>query len=140
MSQAEHSEGKLPEQWIDLSFLQMPTSKYEPKQYFALRKSRFSLVLCGSDNQHWVGYAFGDSGLDEDKLEDLLEDVVSYEGSNLYEDPIASVGARVVDAKRPISDPRVYYLVVFEIRIARVLEDWQILIRFMERGIDKHVC
>lgn len=115
-------------------------------RHLALRKSRFSIVICGSDNQHWVAYAFGedDSGEEwsegaESEDEEWEQDDICPGGIPFNEDPIASVDGRVIDAEKPIGDPRAYYLVVLETRIAKVLKFWRTVLRILQLGIDNIV-
>jgi hypothetical protein len=115
------------------------TSNPDPKDetIFGIFKSRFSLVLCGSDDQHWVGWAFSDRDLEANNLE---EDEFQYHTAMTHEDPIASDnGERVLDANTPIRDARAYFLIIFDIRIAAVLLEWEILVRAVERGVEDYV-
>jgi hypothetical protein len=84
----------------------------------------------------WTGYGFVDRDLDENELD---ERDFQYDG--MHEDPIASNNAGdSIDANTPIRDPRLYFLAIFEIRIIAVLREWEVLVRFMERGIESKVC
>jgi len=126
------------EQWTDLSFLKISSPDPKGKNRFGIFKSRFSLVLCGSDDQHWVGWAFSDRDLEANELE---EDEFQYHTAMPHEDPIASDnGEQIVDANTPIRDARAYFLIIFDIRIAAVLLEWQVLIRAVERGVEGYVC
>ncbi|OCK76085.1 hypothetical protein K432DRAFT_307150 [Lepidopterella palustris CBS 459.81] len=122
-----------PRQWTDLSFLNIQTPKFQDKRKYGTCKARFSLIICGSDHRRWVGYAFVDRDFDSEELE---EDDFSYEG--IQEDPIASNGE--LDANLPIWDPREYFLMIFDIQMAKVLKEWENLVRAVERCINEHVC
>jgi len=80
--------------------------------------------------RRWVAYAFVDTDIDG---EDLGDEVFSY-----VKDPIASDGE--LDANLPIENPREYFLMIFEIRIAQVLKAWEYLVRTVERSIKQYVC
>ena len=97
-----------------------------------IRESQFSLVICGPDHGHWVGYNFIDDDSDE---EDLTIYSFDYEVNN--EDPI-SLGK--LDADQPIWDPREYYLTIVNVRMAQILNEWECLIRALERGVKNYVC
>lgn len=108
------------------------------KSICGIFKTRFSLVLCGSDDQHWTGWAFSDRDLVDNELE---EDEFQCHTTLPHEDPIASDnGGRVVDANTPIRDARAYFLIIFEIRITAVLLEWEVLIRAVECGVEDFVC
>ncbi|QDS70485.1 hypothetical protein FKW77_010069 [Venturia effusa] len=128
----DHIESTKIRQWTDLSFLNPDLNKESTCGIF---KSRFSLVLCGSDDQHWTGWAFSDRDLVENEL---VEHEFQCDTMLPHEDPIASdnVGGRVVDANTPIRDARAYFLVIFEIRIAAVSSEWEVLVRAVERGVE----
>lgn len=89
-----------------------------------------SLVIWGTDNHRWAAYAFADTDFDD---EALVDKIFPDEGFQL--DPISET-----EAKFPIWDPREYFLKVFELRIAQVLEEWEGLVRPVERSIHGYVC
>lgn len=118
----------------NLSFLDMPLSKTSERKTYAIQKARFSLVICGSDDKHYVAYAFVDREFGED--EDLAIDF-PYQG--VHEDPIASdCGNHVIDANKPILDPRAYLLVMFELRMKKVLTEWSGIARIIGGRIDNY--
>jgi cobalamin biosynthesis protein CobT len=57
----------------DLSFLNLESTEEGTSHYF-LQKSHVSIVICGSDNLQWVGYAFTNSADDEDGDEDETDE------------------------------------------------------------------
>ncbi|KAF2489385.1 hypothetical protein BU16DRAFT_180672 [Lophium mytilinum] len=118
-SEGEGCNRNLKRQWTDLSFLSVPASKSKPKPEpnYGIYKSRFSLVICGSENRRWIGYAFVDQHIDD---EDLEEEDCSYE--EFQEDPILSDGS---DANLPIWDPREYFLMTLEIHVRKILGEWE---------------
>jgi hypothetical protein len=102
-----------------------------------IEKVCFSLVICGTDNQHYVGYAFVDRDF-ENPDEDLDSSDFQYKGVN--EDPIASdCGDDIMNANLPIWDPRAYYLSVLDIRMAKILKEWRGLAWRISRRIDHFV-
>jgi len=88
--------------------------------------------VCGSDNKRWTGIAIVDT---EGGAEDIAEHSFSYDG--FHEDPIALNAAQ--DANFPITDARDYFLAIFKIRMAQVLEEWRYLVRSVERSIERSV-
>jgi len=86
---------------------------------YGLYESQFSLVICGWSNRRITAYAFDDIDFDSNSFEEDL----GAENSALRWDPIASEA--IVDANRPIWDPRLYFLTIFELRIARVQKEWE---------------
>jgi hypothetical protein len=131
-AQQEAADRSPHRDWTELAFLNSPGPKADV--YYAVYKARDSLVLCGSGDRHWIGYAFVDRDFDD---EDMDEDDFSYEGFS--EDPITSYGNDTLDANCPIKDPRDYFLRVLEIQSKKVLREWENLIWFVERAINHHV-
>jgi len=118
--------------WIDLSFLNLNIRTPKPGMKFGLYKARFSLLICGTGDRRWIGYAFVDRDFD---CEEMKEEDFCYDG--VLEDPITSHGGEVIDANMPIQDPRAYYLMIFENEAANVLQEWTPIVRALERDIDQ---
>jgi hypothetical protein len=120
----------------DLSFLDVLTSsKPTENRKYMMQKAIFSLTICGSDDRHYSAYVFVDREFNED--EDMDEDF-SY--TNFQQDPIASDGGGdVIDANLPVWDPREYFLVIFQLRIAMVLKEWKGFAQTITRSIDCYV-
>lgn len=110
---------------------------------------QFSLTICGSDNRHWIVYAFPDSEPDN---EDLTAENLSSEGvhdpdaedfelgEQLNMDPIrGEPDPRELDANQVIWDPREYFLIGMEVGVAKPLKAWERLVWLLERGIEQHV-
>jgi hypothetical protein len=113
----------------------MAPSKSSDRSKYVLTEACFSLVICGTDHQHWVGYAFVDRHFDED--EDLDESLFPYKGC--HEDPIVSdCGEDILDANLPIWDPRRYFLVILKFRIANVLKEWTGTALILGTSIDSY--
>jgi hypothetical protein len=126
-----------PSQWFDLSFLDKTSPNSANLKNFGLYKSRFSLVVCGSNDEQWTAYAFGDRDLEENPLD---EDDFPYQKGQ-HEDPISSdSGFESIDANKPIRDARTYWLVIFEARIAQVLKQWDVLVSILDDKINSYVC
>jgi hypothetical protein len=115
-----------------------------------MHEAQISFVLCGSDHQRWVAYAFVDTDFEEDDVPDEivpdeqirevsvpLDDELGVAKVPIW-DPIALDGG--LDANLPIWDPRLYFLVILEIRMAQVLREWEFLVRTVERSISRYVC
>ena len=76
-------------------------------------------MICGWSNRRITAYAFDDIDFDSNSFEEDLGE----ENLDLHRDPIASEA--IVDANNPIWDPRLYFLTIFELRIARVQKEWE---------------
>jgi hypothetical protein len=113
-----------PRQWMDLSFLEIQDQKK-----FIMHEAQITFLICGSDDQRWAAYAFDDTHFDEDYFGD---GTFSYEG--IQDDPIAR---GKIDANLPIGDPREYFLMIFDIRLTQVREEWKYLVRRVELSINK---
>jgi hypothetical protein len=92
-----------------------------------------SFSMCGSDNRHWVGYFFEDIEPEDEDFPDLNFD---YEG--VHDDPI-SLG-HGPDANIPIWNLREYFLIELELRIAKLLTEWESVVRTVQRSILRYVC
>jgi hypothetical protein len=117
-------------QYVDSSFLEIPGLNLQEQGRPRIYKEQFSFAICGLDDRQWVAYAFVDSNINEEDSE--LDDCFS--------DPICSEGNIIVEADRPILDPRMYFLTVFRSRLLKVLRDWNLLVRTLERSIQTYVC
>ena len=110
-----------------MSFLQIPTGDSLGQSKHWMYEAQISLLLVGSDDSRWVGYAFDDTYFNDDKTNSVHKD----------EDPIASDAKPV--AHLPIMDARVYFLKTLNIRSAKVLREWEGLVWTVKREIDTHV-
>jgi hypothetical protein len=83
------------------------------------------------DDARWIGYALDDTNIDVEKLKDggFGYDLPHY-------DPI-TLGKQ--DANIPKTNPREYFLMVFQIHVALVLNHWEHVVRQLERDIKQHV-
>jgi hypothetical protein len=116
-----------------LSFLKIQTPNSQDRRKYGIYEAQISFVICGPDETRWVAYAFVDTDFGG---EDMGDEPSSCDGIGW--DPIATEGK--LDANLPIWDPREYFLIIFEIRIAQVRKEWEYLVRTVERSIKRHVC
>jgi hypothetical protein len=110
----------------------MPTPKSLDQRKYGMLEAHFSFVICGSDEARWVGWAFDNTEFDG---EDLLDRISPCPG--FHADPIASDGE--TDAELPIWNPREYFLMIIESRIAQAQEEWEGLVIPVERSIRAYV-
>jgi hypothetical protein len=96
-------------------------------------EAHISFVICGSDDDRWVAYAFDDTEFDG---EDLADKISPCEG--FHPDPFSSDGE--VDANFPIWNPREYFVMILDNRIAQAFKEWEGLVRAVERSIREYVC
>jgi hypothetical protein len=122
-----------PRQWTDLSFLRIQPPKSQDQREYGMHEAQISVVICGSDNWRWAGYAFIDTSFES---EDLGDGIFSYE--DVHEDPIASNSE--LHADLPIWDPREYFLTILEIRVTQVRKELEYLVRAVERSVKQNVC
>lgn len=104
----------------------------ESSKQYGIRPVQFSLTICGSDNRHWIGYAFQDSEPDNEDLtpENLSSEGVhnpeaedNEQGEQLNMDPIrGEPDPRELDANQAIWDPREYFLIGMEVGVAKPLK------------------
>jgi len=96
-----------------------------------VRESQISVVICGWDNQNWVGWGLFNTSsdpteeFDPEDQRDLREDYFAADGE----------GGPVVDADDPTWDPRLYWLRIIDIRLQLVLKEWVWLVRNLEAGV-----
>jgi hypothetical protein len=119
--------------WKDLSFLELQSSESESDIVYGIHDASISFALCGIDHWRWTAFAFVDTAFDD---HDLQEDLRSYEA--IQPDPITS--NLWIMANRPIWDPREYFLMAFNVRMAQVGKEWQYVVRKVEQGIKQYVC
>jgi hypothetical protein len=150
--------------------LKSPDSESEDLRDYVIHETHFSLTICGFDDFRWVGYGFADSEEEEEDTgdedtddneeeeedtgdEDTDDDEEEEEDtgdedtddgeedgdqSRFLEDPIASDGK--IDAGRPIENPREYFLRIFEVRSTEVRNEWERVVRELQRSINQCVC
>jgi hypothetical protein len=148
----------------DLSFLNLESTK-EGTSHYCLQKSHVSIVICGSDNLQWVGYAFTNNLDDEDEdginsdetdeveggQEDAYEredddedddgDEGGDEGQKKYKtDMFASDDSyRVLNAEVPKYDAREYWLIVVDLRLRLIVSKWEYVVHKVERSVKSQV-
>jgi hypothetical protein len=152
----------------DLSFLNLESTE-EGTSHYCLQKSHVSIVICGSDNLQWVGYAFKNSADDIDEEEDESdvnetdgdedtyedgdedgdmdqdpdedEDEDENEGGGDYQaDLFASEDSyRVLDANIPTCDAREYWLCVVDLRLRLIVDKWEYVVHKVEQSVKNQV-
>jgi hypothetical protein len=130
--------GKRQSQWINLSFLQTETPKTKGQEIHGIYRAHISLAIYGVSQRRWVAYAFDNNDFDDREFGDGDSEDEGYPYKGFQEDPIASDGK--FDANVPIWDPRVYFLFIFQNRMGQVLQEWEYLVRWIERNIERYVC
>ncbi|KAI4691425.1 uncharacterized protein J4E84_003719 [Alternaria hordeiaustralica] len=117
---------------------------HETRQY-VIRKAHTSIVICGWDKSKWVGWAFVNASLNPKLREDEEDDGEGQEDEpeDVEEDYFAVDGdgrtCSIRDANVPIWNPRRYWLRIIELRVLRILEEWVLLVRFVEKGVEAWV-
>jgi hypothetical protein len=114
-----------PRQWTDLSFLDVQPLNSQAHRNYRMYEAQISLHICGTDDRRWIAYAFVDTFFLENDLED-----------DFRNDPIALYQ---LDARSPMWDPREYFLRIFDIRIAQVSNEWENVVRMVERAVKRSV-
>ncbi|KAH8773330.1 hypothetical protein BGZ57DRAFT_824293 [Hyaloscypha finlandica] len=113
-------------QWTDLSFLKLSSPDKNTVRKLGIFEAHFSFVVCGWRENRWIAYAFDNTEPDaEDSYGRLFEE--SYD--RIFYD----------DTEHPIWDPREYFLTVVEARVIRAADEWEALVRGIERRITKYV-
>jgi hypothetical protein len=123
---------------FDASFLNLHCTQHQNRVCSCrhiIRESQISVVICGWDNQNWVGWGLFNTFSDPtDEFDPEDERIVS-------EDYYATDGEHgpVIDANDPIWDPRRYWLRIVDIRVQLVLKEWSWLVRNIEAGVNAWV-
>lgn len=112
---------------------------------FEVQQAQFLLVVVGVDNFRWTAYCFVDSSSDNDETDDDDADETNDKDAQIKEDQpqfvedmIAGDGEQL-DANKPIRDPRVYLLRIWEIRIPEIVSEFDYLIHRLEESIVQYV-
>lgn len=101
-----------------------------------LYEANVSVVILGWDHYRWVGWAFSNTLSDPTCLDEVVDGV--------YEDHFASdgngpVNSRLIEADKPIWDPREYWLNIVNIRMSSIYEEWRWLVMNIARRIGSWV-
>lgn len=100
-----------------------------------LHEAHISCAVTGSDESRWTAYLFADTyyfdPTDEDR-EDVSEyETDAFEEHSMHPDALTY---GVEDAKKPIWNPRIYFLAVFARRLSQVRKEWEkVVMKFNER-------
>lgn len=135
---------------LDVSYLQHQRPHIRGQQTLrrlVIREAHTSIVICGWDNYKWVGWAFVNAPLEprmkEDEDDEEEDEEQEDEPEEMEEDYFAVDGETrkysVQDANAPIWDPRCYWLRITELRVLRILEEWEVLVQFFEKGVEAWV-
>jgi hypothetical protein len=130
----------------NLSFLNLEPSE-EGIPSYCLKKSHVSIVICGSDNVQWVGYAFTNSADNKDDDESDGSETDGTEDEDEDEDEVkfqrdlfASVDSdSVIDANMPTYDAREYWLCVIHLRLDFIVKKWAHTVLKIEQRVRDHV-
>ncbi|KAF2182121.1 hypothetical protein K469DRAFT_245084 [Zopfia rhizophila CBS 207.26] len=117
--------------WTDLQFLKVQAPGSQNQRTYRMYEGHITFMICGSDERRWVAYAFVDTAFNESDPEDEEE----FPAGTMHEDPIAD---GKLDAEFPLWNPREYFLMVCNIRIAQVQREWQYLVRTVGLGIKQY--
>lgn len=119
---------------FDVSFLTLqcaePGSHEGPCKHH-IQESQISVVICGWDHHNWVAWGIFNT------LSDPTEEFDPDQEHVMKEDYFAADGddGVLIDADRPLWDPREYWLHIIEIRVRLVLKEWKWLVRNLEAGV-----
>ncbi|KAJ9612901.1 hypothetical protein H2200_002842 [Cladophialophora chaetospira] len=99
-----------------------------------LYEGQVSCVIAGHDDSRWVAYCFSDTYFDlgaDTAGEDILEEEEEVEHGDVdfHTDPLVGDA----DANRPESNPWIYFLKVFDARLAKTRGEWQLTARNMKK-------
>jgi hypothetical protein len=120
--------------YMDASFLDLQCTQHQDHGCLCrhkIQESQISVVICGWDNQNWVGWGMFNT------LSDPTDDFALEDERIVNEDYYATDGedGPVIDANDPIWDPRRYWLRIIDIRVQLVLKEWIWLVRNIEAGV-----
>jgi len=120
-----------------MTFLDIHNAKFKEKKQCGIYEAQISLAICGSCEQQWTAYYFVDCYFN---AETPLDQEFSY--NEMQEDPIAwtcEFDGSLVDANKPIWNPRIYFLTILESQIARVVKEWEYVVRQLQRSVKQFV-
>ena len=122
----------------DVSFLDW--AGLQPSSF--LHEAQISCLVAGTDRWRWVAYGFVDNYFDIGMPGN--ETVEQWHQENTDEDniPVDPLTYGVCESNKPIWNPRVYFLVVFKIRLGQVKNEWEQVVAKVEESIREYsqVC
>jgi hypothetical protein len=125
---------------IDISFLRYQPD-HPPDTHDVVIQTQCSIVISGVDNNHWIGYAFGDPlATDAYNAEDVSdEDEDEDEGEVPYDQDLFATGGSSTDGDitHHIWDARTYFLQTAAVRVRSVSMEYSYLVQSIEPAI-KH--
>lgn len=124
----------LRQSW-ELPFLSMLTNKSPSSdELCCLYEATISVGVTGRDHWVWAAYCFVDTYFDSKESVDGYRQLKGRRRGQA--DPLA---AGDINADEPIWDPRAYFFKVFEIRINRVLKEWDLITTRMAKECKQYV-
>lgn len=132
--------------WIDLSSIQRDPQNIGVQPQLALFDAQTTIAVCGSDHTRWITYYFDDAYFgDDDEMENAIDVTVTgdqeEDGIDLYmsvKDDL-TVLTGTVDTNISLWNPREYFVKVCYIRMALIRNEWQNIVRELERNITGYV-
>jgi hypothetical protein len=101
---------------------------------YCLYEAQISITITGIDYRVWAAYGFVDNYFGSNEtVEGYYKMKGRFRGQA---DPLA---AGQLNADDPIWGPREYFFKVFDIRMKRVLKEWNWIVRIMEKDIKRYV-
>ncbi|KAF2831927.1 hypothetical protein CC86DRAFT_280201, partial [Ophiobolus disseminans] len=140
MSRTNHETGTV---LSDVSFLNIMSTQGSLSRY-CLQRAHISVMICGSDNVQWVGYAFANNTVDEDGTENEEDEIEGSVDTDFAEDEdegevdlfASDDSDEVLDANIPIYDPREYWLRVVKLRLRLIVSKWEYLVYKVEKSVE----
>ncbi|KXJ90143.1 hypothetical protein Micbo1qcDRAFT_227251 [Microdochium bolleyi] len=142
--------GKTIRSGEDVTFLKNGLRKKENGLSMMMYSTTTSILIVGQFSRRWNGYLFTDSYYEAQSGDDSDESVGSanedtvlawdderdFEGGRGLPDPFTCGDTQ---ADTPLPNSRDYFINAASIRTRRVLEEWSLLVCFVEEQSDKHV-
>ncbi|KAI1137691.1 hypothetical protein F5Y05DRAFT_419163 [Hypoxylon sp. FL0543] len=114
--------GKGLRQYQDITFLRTMGSKVDNSLTEYIYEANMSCLISGLDSSSWTAYFFNDTYFEPDDYPENIQEYDAQECEDVMPDPLAA-GKRLT---HPLpACPREYFLIILEIRIRKVKEEWQ---------------
>jgi hypothetical protein len=121
---------------LDASFLGLHCPQHQTRGCLCrhiIRESQISVVICGWDNQNWVGWGLFNT------FSDPTDDFAPEDEREINEDYYAADGENtpgpVFNPDDIMWDPRRYWLRIIDVRVRLVLKEWIWLVKNIEAGV-----
>ncbi len=92
------------------------------------------MAICGSDKFAWVAYGFDDVDENDEQFAERFE-VDGYRPDAIAWNSLDEV----VDANKPIRDPREYFMMVLKYRAAQILREWEDLASWIVGSVEQEI-